>query len=106
MGFKNDMELHRANDALVIDASQINVTPIIGGQSMARLSIEVSEVEHHKIKALAALSGKTIRQFILDKVFGTKEPNCETLRAFRDIEQGKNLTRYETVDALMEGLKG
>ena len=37
---------------------------------MARLSIEVSEAEHHEIKALAALSGKTIRQFILDKVFG------------------------------------
>ena len=35
---------------------------------MARLSIEVSEAEHHEIKALAALSGKTIRQFILDKV--------------------------------------
>ena len=73
---------------------------------MARLSIEVSEAEHHEIKALAALSGKTIRQFILDKVFGTKEPNCETLRAFRDLEQGKSLIHYETVDALMKDLKG
>jgi len=73
---------------------------------MARLSIEVSETEHHEIKALAALSGKTIRQFILDKVFGTKEPNCETLRAFRDLEQGKSLTHYETVAALMKDLKG
>ena len=73
---------------------------------MARLSIEVSEAEHHEIKSLAALSGKTMRQFILDKVFGTKEPNCKTLRAFHDLEQGKNLTHYETVDALMKDLKG
>ena len=73
---------------------------------MARLSIEVSEAEHHEIKALAALSGKTMRQFILDKVLGTNEPNCETLRAFRDLEQGKSLTHYETVDALMKDLKG
>lgn len=36
---------------------------------MSRLSIEVSKEQHKKIKALAALQGKSIKDFILDKLF-------------------------------------
>ena len=36
---------------------------------MSRLSIEVSKEQHQKIKALAALQGKSIKDFILDKLF-------------------------------------
>jgi len=36
---------------------------------MSRLSIEISEEQHKKIKALAALTGKSIKDLILDKVF-------------------------------------
>ena len=36
---------------------------------MSRLSIEISEEQHKKIKALAALKGKSIKDLILDKVF-------------------------------------
>ena len=38
-------------------------------ESMSRLSIEVSSEQHQKIKALAALQGKSIKDFILDKLF-------------------------------------
>lgn len=36
---------------------------------MSRLSIEVSPDQHQKIKALAALQGKSIKDYILSKLF-------------------------------------
>lgn len=36
---------------------------------MSRLSIEVSSEQHQKIKALSALQGKSIKDFILAKLF-------------------------------------
>ena len=36
---------------------------------MSRLSIELSPDQHKHIKALALLQGKSIKDFILDKVF-------------------------------------
>ena len=36
---------------------------------MSRLSIEISPEQHQKIKALSALQGKSIKDFILDKLF-------------------------------------
>ena len=37
--------------------------------SMSRLSIEISPEQHKKIKALAALQGQSIKDFILNKLF-------------------------------------
>jgi len=36
---------------------------------MSRLSIEISSEQHQKIKALSALQGKSIKDFILAKLF-------------------------------------
>jgi CCR4-NOT transcriptional regulation complex NOT5 subunit len=35
---------------------------------MSRLSIEITSEQHKKIKALAAIQGKTIKDLIIDKV--------------------------------------
>lgn len=63
---------------------------------MSRLSIEISPEEHHKIKALAALQGKTIKDFVLSKLFQTNNEDekaawaeLETLLMSR-IEQAKS----------------
>lgn len=40
---------------------------------MTRLIIEVSGEQHQKIKVLAALQGKTIKDYVLDKVFPDHE---------------------------------
>ncbi|MEM6963578.1 MAG: antitoxin [Bacteroidota bacterium] len=40
---------------------------------MSRLSIEVSPEQHQQIKALAALQGKSIKDYILDKLFPTEK---------------------------------
>jgi len=41
--------------------------------NMRRLSIEVSPEQHQQIKALAALQGKSMKDFILNRLFSTDE---------------------------------
>jgi hypothetical protein len=40
---------------------------------MSRLTVEMSEKQHQSLKAMAALQGKTIRQYALEKLFGAEE---------------------------------
>jgi len=42
---------------------------------MSRLSIEISPEQHQKIKALAALQGQSIKDYILNKLFNTNNKN-------------------------------
>jgi len=48
---------------------------------MSRLSIEISSEQHQKIKALAALQGKSIKDFILTKLFNAINENEEAAMA-------------------------
>lgn len=36
---------------------------------MSRLTIDISDLQHQNLKALAALQGKTIRQYALERLF-------------------------------------
>lgn len=36
---------------------------------MSRLTIDMTDQQHHSLKALAALQGKTIRQYALERLF-------------------------------------
>jgi hypothetical protein len=38
---------------------------------MSRLTIDITEHQHKSLKALAALQGKTIRQYALERLFPT-----------------------------------
>ena len=40
---------------------------------MSRLSIEVTPEQHQLLKAMAALQGKSIKDFILDKILPQEE---------------------------------
>ena len=37
---------------------------------MSRISIDVTAEEHQKLKAMAALQGKTIKEFVLERTLG------------------------------------
>ena len=39
---------------------------------MSRISIDVTPEEHKKLKALAALQGKSIKQFVLESTLGAQ----------------------------------
>ena len=52
---------------------------------MSRLSIEISQEQHQKIKALAALHGKSIKDYILSKLFNPDNENDQA--AMEDLEK-------------------
>ena len=44
---------------------------------MTRLTIEITGREHQEIKAMAALQGKTIKQFVMEKILPSPKDNAE-----------------------------
>ena len=57
---------------------------------MSRLSIELTPEQHHRLKAIAALSGRTIREYVLERVL-PPEPEPE------DLSEEDALRQLETV---------
>lgn len=53
--------------------------------NMSRLSIEISKEQHQKIKALSALQGKSIKDFILSKLFSVN--NEDEKNAMKQLEE-------------------
>lgn len=50
---------------------------------MSRLTIDMTEQQHQALKAMAALEGKTIKQFTLECLFGTKKMDSTSLDDIR-----------------------
>ena len=53
---------------------------------MSRISIDVTDTEHAKLKALAALQGQSIKEFVLSRTIGDEElePHLAELEALLD----------------------
>ena len=49
---------------------------------MSRISIDVTSDEHKKLKTLAALNGKSIKEYVLERTLGESEEE-----ALRELEQ-------------------
>lgn len=73
---------------------------------MSRLIIDVSSEQHQKIKTLAALQGKTMRDYVLDKLFTkTESQSWEELKELlvSRIEEAENTpTADKTFEQLTE----
>jgi len=54
-----------------------------GGKRMSRLTIDITDQQHQALKAMAALAGKSIKQFTLERLFpsGSEDQAAEELRA-------------------------
>jgi uncharacterized protein (DUF1778 family) len=52
---------------------------------MSRLSIDVTEQQHQTLKAMAALEGKSIKQFALEQLFGDKADEASALDELRQL---------------------
>jgi hypothetical protein len=46
---------------------------------MSRISIDVTEDEHKKLKAMAGLRGKSIKNYVLERTMGTDEADNDAL---------------------------
>ena len=75
---------------------------------LSRMTIDIPEEDHKRLKALAALLGKSMREIILEwmheHLYGANAPNAETLEAIKQIERGENLIESTDVDDLFRKL--
>ena len=47
---------------------------------MSRLTIDITEQQHQALKAMAALEGKTIKQFTLERLFDAQQSDLNEIR--------------------------
>ena len=52
---------------------------------MSRISIDVTDDEHKKLKALAALNGKSIKEYVLERTLGAVESDAAALRELEEL---------------------
>ena len=78
---------------------------------MSRISIDVSREEHQRLKALAALQGKSIKDFVIQRTLGgTGDDNRDTALAELELllderiqMSAKGKTSKRTVSEVFEG---
>ena len=73
-----------------------------------RMTIDVPDDEHRKLKALAALRGISMKQLVLEilyrELYSKNLSNEETLRVFKETDEGKNLQRFDHVEDMLKSL--
>ncbi len=81
---------------------------------MSRITIDIPTVDHKRLKAIAAILGKTMRDIVVISIEEhlhkvklpgkEKKPNKKTLEAMRNIEEGKNLVEAKDAEDLFKKL--
>ena len=78
---------------------------------MSRLTIEIPDEMHKQIKALAALNGQNIKEFVLSRLTGksaqaakpstkVKKPSKQLLAALEEARHPEKLRAFKTTDEL------
>jgi len=78
-----------------------------GQTDLSRLTIDISKKTHIRLKAMAALQGKSMREYVSDlimKAVYNKVPNRETLKAIADVEKDKDLVKAKDAIDLFDKL--
>lgn len=52
---------------------------------MSRLTIDVTEQQHQTLKAMAALEGKTIKQYALERLLPASQSEEQALQALKNL---------------------
>lgn len=77
-------------------------------QDYTRLTFELPVVTHKQLKAMAALSGVSLKDLILtclkENLLSENVPNEETIRIFKETDEKKNLVHYKNADDLIDKL--
>lgn len=72
------------------------------------MTIDVPEEDHKRLKALAAVLGKSMREIVIEWIhehlYSFSTPNAKTLEAIKQIEQGEDLVESDTIDDLFKKL--
>ncbi len=79
-----------------------------GKKELSRITIDIPVADHKRLKALAAILGKSMRDIVMDAIAEylskVKIPNKKTLQAIVDMEEGKNLIHAEDAQDLFKKL--
>ena len=77
-------------------------------QDHARMTIDMPFEEHKKLKAMAAFMGISLKELVLscirDHLLSENKPNKETLKAFKETNEGKGLVHCEDFDDFVKKL--
>lgn len=74
----------------------------------ARMTLDIPVMEHKQLKAMAAFFGISLKDLVLgcirENLISQNKPNEETLKAFKETDEGKNLVRCKDFDDFVEKL--
>lgn len=75
---------------------------------LSRMTIDIPEEDHRRLKALAAVLGKSMREIVAEWIHGNlyskNTPNAKTLKAIESIEKGKDLIEADSAEDLFRKL--
>ena len=73
-----------------------------------RMTVDIPVEDHKRLKALAAVLGKSMREIVSDWIHGNlyseNVPNASTLKAIESIEKGKDLVESKNVQDMFRKL--
>lgn len=74
--------------------------------SLSRITIDIPAVDHKKLKAVAALLGKSMREVVIESIEEhlNKYPNKKTLKAIQDVDNGVGLEEVKDMRSLIKKL--
>lgn len=76
--------------------------------NLSRMTIDIPSDDHRRLKALSAISGKSMREIVSEwihlNLYSEKTPNAETLKAIESVEKGKNLVKAKNTEDLFRKL--
>lgn len=79
-----------------------------GRKDVSRITIDIPLADHRRLKALAAILGKSMRDIVVDSIeehlHRINVPNKETLEALTNIEAGKDLVKAKDAEDLFKKL--
>ncbi|HLC07068.1 MAG TPA: hypothetical protein VJJ26_02675 [Candidatus Babeliales bacterium] len=77
-------------------------------KELSRITIDIPMADHKRLKALAAILGKSMRDIVVDLITDylhkVKIPNKTTLGIIADIEEGKDWIHAEEAQDLFKKL--
>jgi hypothetical protein len=75
---------------------------------LSRMTLDLPEEDHKRLKALAAILGKSMREivsnWIHEHLYNTNLPNKETLQAIERVEKGTDLIEAKDAEELFRKL--
>ncbi len=81
---------------------------MITKNDLSRITIDIPKESHKKLKAMAAILGKSMREIVIESIeknlLNTKNPNKKTLQAIKNVEKKKGLVKAKDASDLFKKL--